>query len=235
MRSSQDLKMSVWFQSLFLNYHNPKSRLSAKSDIGFNDPVFCDMPHGRPYSPHVISQSFGAWKPLLGPMSEEGSVLPSLACWPRSVLVWSVTVAHHAQDSLVADTSSLLQPLCGPCIGVGTDWTRSRSTHGPVLQWPAVAWILRLFPPAGRGAVEIAVNYYSQPGLPQIWMYRSTVLLVRHLSVMQMSRVREQVVREKEMKESLFSDHLVPVFGSCLFVFYISPLLWAWANLELYG
>lgn len=47
--------------------------------------------------------------------------------------------------------------LCGPCIGVGTDWTRSCS-----------GLILRALP-AGEGGVEIAVNYYSQPGLPQIW------------------------------------------------------------------
>lgn len=57
----------------------------------------------RPYSPPLISQSFGPWEPLLMTVSEERRVLSIdlLTQYCASMISYCT---NHAQDSLVTDT-----------------------------------------------------------------------------------------------------------------------------------
>lgn len=158
------------------------------------------MPHGKPYSPHLISQNFCAWEPLLRTVSEERRVLPLLACWLRTLLAWLGTVP------------TMPWPLC---------WGGHRVDQGEGHRQPCRGLVLRVLPGVYVG-VEIAMNYSSQPGSLQVCRVKLSHP-VRHTSVMQATRVREQVMWEERWESSLSSNwspgfqlQFLPVFTSGL-------------------
>lgn len=113
------------------------------------------MPHGKPYSPHLISQNFCAWEPLLRTVSEERRVLPLLACWLRTLLAWLGTVP------------TMPWPLC---------WGGHRVDQGEGHRQPCRGLVLRVLPGVYVG-VEIAMNYSSQPGSLQVWYVELNCLI----------------------------------------------------------
>ena len=173
--------MSVWFQSPFLSYSttpNLGCLLTAILDLIIQCSVTC----------HMAGLILHMWSP-------KALVLGDLywgQCQRREVFFH-----HWLADLGLCWCGQSLYPPCpgfpgsrhypscsslhGPCIGVGTDWTSSRSTYGSLpYSGPAVAWFLGFFQ---RWAMETAMNYYSQPGLPQIWNVQLNCLSQLDISV----------------------------------------------------
>lgn len=164
------------------------------------------MPHGKPYSPHLISQNFCAWEPLLRTVSEERRVLPLLACWLRTLLAWLGTVP------------TMPWPLC---------WGGHRVDQGEGHRQPCRGLVLRVLPGVYVG-VEIAMNYSSQSGSLQVWYVELNCLIQSDILVWCRWQEWENkwCGRRDERVVCLQTGHVGSSSSSCL------SLHQVWANLN---